>query len=166
VLPDIYQKKLINLINETLQQFSQKFINEFYKEAQKQESAYKKYIAKTNLESATFITNYVQNFDVLKGFINSLVFCHRSCNEDRGSILVELIFCGVYRNALMYLSLIMFRILMFLLYQKIVLHLYLTNTLILAAAEMIVPPLKYFTELAARKYICQIFCYLIFIKRN
>jgi hypothetical protein len=48
-------------INETLQQFSQKFINEFYKEAQKQESAYKKYIAKTNLESATFITNYVQN---------------------------------------------------------------------------------------------------------
>jgi ribonucleotide reductase beta subunit family protein with ferritin-like domain len=46
-------------INETLQQFSQKFINEFYKEAQKQESAYKKYIAKTNLESATFITNYV-----------------------------------------------------------------------------------------------------------
>jgi hypothetical protein len=35
-----------------------------YKEAQKQESAYKKYIAKTNLESATFITNYVQNFDV------------------------------------------------------------------------------------------------------
>jgi hypothetical protein len=43
-------------INETLQQFSQKFINEFYKEAQKQESAYKKYIAKTNLESATFIT--------------------------------------------------------------------------------------------------------------
>jgi hypothetical protein len=51
-------------INKTLQQFSQKFIDKFYKEAQKQESAYKKYIAKTNLESATFITNYVQNFDV------------------------------------------------------------------------------------------------------
>jgi hypothetical protein len=57
-------------LGSALQQFSQKFINEFYKEAQKQESAYKKYIAKTNLESATFITNYVQNFDV--SFVISL----------------------------------------------------------------------------------------------
>jgi hypothetical protein len=43
-------------INKTLQQFSQKFIDKFYKEAQKQESAYKKYVANTHLESATFIT--------------------------------------------------------------------------------------------------------------
>ncbi|CAB5494314.1 hypothetical protein AZO1586I_207 [Bathymodiolus thermophilus thioautotrophic gill symbiont] len=51
-------------INKTLRQLSQKFIDEFYKEAKKQESSYKKYVAETNLEAATFITNYVQHFDV------------------------------------------------------------------------------------------------------
>jgi hypothetical protein len=36
----------------------------------------------------------------------------------------------------------------------------------LAAAKMIVPPLKYFTELAARKYICQIFSLMTHIYQH
>jgi peptidoglycan/xylan/chitin deacetylase (PgdA/CDA1 family) len=57
-------------INERMESVAQAFIDEFHTVAARQEAAYQDYVRETGEEAASFVTHYVQHFDVTVADVN------------------------------------------------------------------------------------------------